>query len=342
MSPDGAEASWGAMPASKDGPSGLESALGRPPDFFIAGHAKCGTTALYEMLRRHPQIYMPELKEPYFFAGELDERGATSRSGALPETLDEYVSLFAEATPDQLVGEASAYYLWSHDAVPRIAALCPEARLIGIFREPASFLRSLHLQFLQDHHECEKSLQKALALEPARREGKRVPRSARWPALLMYSDHVNYSKQLERIYSWFPSEQVLILVYDDLRRDNEGTMRTILRFLGVDDRGPVETIDANPTVWTRSQRLDDFVHSVSVGRGGAATVVKAAVKAVTPSGVRRRALTAVQRGVVHAPPAAADEHAMRELRVRFKSEVVALGEYLKRDLVSLWGYENLG
>src|SRR5580693_6355814 len=45
----------------------------RIPDFFIVGHAKCGTTALYEMLRRHPQIFMPEYKagagkEPWYFA----------------------------------------------------------------------------------------------------------------------------------------------------------------------------------------------------------------------------------------------------------------------------------
>jgi len=31
----------------------------RIPDFFIIGHHKSGTTALYEMLRRHPQIYLP-------------------------------------------------------------------------------------------------------------------------------------------------------------------------------------------------------------------------------------------------------------------------------------------
>ena len=40
----------------------------RFPDFFIVGHAKSGTTALYEMLRRHPQVFMPERKEPWFFA----------------------------------------------------------------------------------------------------------------------------------------------------------------------------------------------------------------------------------------------------------------------------------
>ena len=36
----------------------------RVPDFFIVGHAKSGTTALYEMLRQHPQIFMPASKEP--------------------------------------------------------------------------------------------------------------------------------------------------------------------------------------------------------------------------------------------------------------------------------------
>jgi len=33
------------------------------PEFFIVGQPKSGTTALYEMLRSHPGIYMPELKE---------------------------------------------------------------------------------------------------------------------------------------------------------------------------------------------------------------------------------------------------------------------------------------
>ena len=33
---------------------------------------------------------------------------------------------------------------------------------------------------------------------------------------------------------------------------------------------------------------------------------------------------------------------MLELRRRFKPEVVALSEYLGRDLVTLWGYDDLG
>jgi len=41
--------------------------MSRKPDFFIVGAAKSGTTSLYSYLIQHPTIFMPELKEPYFF-----------------------------------------------------------------------------------------------------------------------------------------------------------------------------------------------------------------------------------------------------------------------------------
>src|SRR5665811_2433497 len=50
-------------PREREAPAGPAQALGlRPPEFFIAGHQKCGTTALYAMLRKHPQIFMPDVK----------------------------------------------------------------------------------------------------------------------------------------------------------------------------------------------------------------------------------------------------------------------------------------
>src|SRR5665647_1293243 len=83
------------------------------PDFFIVGHQKCGTTALYLMLSAHPQIFMPDVKEPWFFAREPEclERGRSSRSR--PDTLEVYLSLFADAAPGQVVGEASPQYIRS-------------------------------------------------------------------------------------------------------------------------------------------------------------------------------------------------------------------------------------
>jgi Sulfotransferase domain len=311
------------------------------PDFFIVGHPKSGTTALYEMLKRHPQIFMCEEKEPWYFSPELRFRPPPRKPFAIPESLEQYLSLFEAAGPQQRAGEASTTYLWSRAAASLIADARPDARIVAILREPASFLRSLHLQFIEAHIETESDLRRALALEAARREDRHIPRHSYWPQMLQYAEHVRYVEQLRRYEAVFPPEQLLVLIYDDFRADNHGTVRTVLRFLGVDDAAPVESVELNSTVHARSQAVHELVHAVAVGRGPISHAVKAAVTAITPRGPRRRLLGAVRRRVVYRDPPVPDEQLMGELRVRFKPEVEALSEYLGRDLVSLWGYDNI-
>jgi Sulfotransferase family len=313
----------------------------RVPDFFIVGHAKSGTTALYEMLRRHPQIYMPASKEPWYLARELHDR-PPPRPDGIARTLDEYLLLFADALPSQRIGEASPLYLWSRTAADAIAGVAPRARIVAILREPASFLRSLHLQFVETYVETESDFRTALSLEQERREGRQIPPYTYWPQTLLYSEHVRYVEQLERYRAAFATERMLVLIYEDFKRDNEATLRTVMRFLEVDDAGPVELIEANPTVAVRSQRVHELVHAVSVGRGPVSVAVKRALKALTPRGLRRSALRATQQRVLYTSPPAPEERLMLELRRRFKGEVEALSEYLDRDLVSLWGYDRLG
>jgi hypothetical protein len=325
-----------AEPRSSGGTTRL-----RMPDFFIVGHGKSGTTALYEMLRRHPQIYMPDGKEPWFFASELRER-TPPRPAGTPATLDEYAALFSAATPEQRVGEASPQYLWSRTAAGAIAAVQPAARIVAILREPASFLRSLHLQFVETYVETETDFRKALALEAARREGRHIPRYTYWPQMLLYSEQIRYVEQLRRYQAAFKREQMLVLVYDDFRRDNVGTIRSVLRFLEVDDTHPVDRLEANPTVGVRSRRLHHLVHAVQVGRGPVSLTAKAAIKALTPRRLRRDGLRAAKQRVLYRTPPPPDEAFMLELRRRFTGEVVALSEYLDRDLVTLWSYDDLG
>jgi hypothetical protein len=330
------------MTSSTEAAANARASSRTVPDFFIVGHPKSGTTALYEMLRRHPQIYMPDLKEPWFLASDMRPRFQPARSGSTPVTLDSYLALFDAAAPGQRVGEASSSYLTSGTAASSIAELRPDARIIAILREPASFLRSLHLQLLQTHVESKGDLRKAIALEGARRRGKHIPRRSHRPQLLQYSDHVRYAEQLRRYHAVFAREQVLVLIYEDFRANNEATVRRVLRFLDVDDTCEIDVLDANPTIRMRSQQLDDMVHAVSVGRGPVSRAVKASIKAVTPRALRRDALAVAQRHVVHGAPQPPDEEFMIELRRRFKGEVVALSEYLDRDLVTLWGYDSIG
>jgi hypothetical protein len=315
------------------------AAAGRVPDFFIVGQPKSGTTALYEMLRSHPQIFMSPGKEPWYFAEELLER-TPPRPGGTPRTLAEYQALFADAAPDQLAGEATALYLWSRTAAARITAAAPHARIIAILREPASLLRSLHLQFVESYVETEDDLRRALALEDVRREGRELPRHTYWPKALMYSENVRYVEQLARYEQHFPPEQILVLVYDDFRSDNAATVSRVLRFLDVADDVEIRPREANPSVEVRSQRVHELVHALSVGRGPLSRAVKRSIKAVTPSTLRRATLEATKRNLVYKPPAGHDQELAREIRERYRDEVAALGEHLGRDLLTLWGYED--
>lgn len=44
------------------------------PDLFLIGAPKCGTTALSHWLRSHPDIFVPDVKEPHFYSGPWADR----------------------------------------------------------------------------------------------------------------------------------------------------------------------------------------------------------------------------------------------------------------------------
>jgi len=293
------------------------------------------------MLRSHPQIFMPDLKEPAFFATDVATRLPQRGAGPLPQTLEEYLGLFVEATPGQLVGEATSLYLWSHDAAGHIARLAPAARIIAVVREPASFLHSLHMQLLQNHVETETDLWKTIEMEQERLDGKNLPRYSPRPQALIYSERVKYVEQLRRYHELFPPEQILTLIYDEFRDDNEATVRKVLRFLGVDDTVEFPTLEVNRSVRVRSQRLHQFVHTFAMSQSPLARASRTTVKALTPKQVNGDAVRKLRRRVMYSGPRPPDEQMMLKLRRRYKPEVQALSEYLDRDLIALWGYDSI-
>jgi hypothetical protein len=335
--PDGAEATAREPTAVSDTTGGAQRSSPRTPDFFIVGHQKCGTTALYEMLKRCPQIYLPDVKEPRYFVPEL------LRPDRKLSTLDGYLALFAAAEDGQLAGEASPQYIRSHTAARAIADMQPAARIVVILREPASFLRSFHLQMVQSNIEPERDFRKALALVEPRREGESLPRRCRNREPLLYSDHVRYVEQLQRFYAAFDPEQIMVVIYDDFRRDNAATVRGVLRFLGVDDGQPIETVQTRPLKAVRSQALRRLADSARTARQhpASSTAFGRTVNALTPSLLRSERFRARWRSLVYKPSPAPDAELTRELRRRFRGEVEALSSHLERDLVAEWGYHEL-
>ena len=144
---------------------------------------------------------MPALKEPHFLASDMQPAQSLRKSAERRSTRVRWMSIWrcsmtrARAACGRGIGVLS---LVTHRG-RRIAELQPAARIIATLREPASFLRSLHLMFLRWGVETETDLGKAISLEPSRREGKSVPRQSHRPQLLNYSEHVCYVEQLRSL-----------------------------------------------------------------------------------------------------------------------------------------------
>src|SRR5260370_37286733 len=78
----------------------------KSPDFFIVGAPRCGTTALYSYLRQHPDVFLPEYKEPHYFNTDMESGGANRDQ-------EKYLSLFSPAQDKKTIREASVLYLLS-------------------------------------------------------------------------------------------------------------------------------------------------------------------------------------------------------------------------------------
>lgn len=139
------------------------------PDFFVIGAARAGTTALYESLRGHPDIFLTPFKETNYFsyAGtKLDVKGpgADFINNSITERSD-YRAQFAAANPGQVLGEISPLYLFEPDAPRNIHDAVPNVRLIAVLRNPIEQAWS-HFLYARHHAiEAEADFVRALDLE---------------------------------------------------------------------------------------------------------------------------------------------------------------------------------
>lgn len=187
----------------------------RKPDFIIIGAAKAGTTSIYRYLARHPGIFMSEPKEPTYFA--RDERFRLGEAW--------YLSLFKNARPNQLCGEASTNYTnWPlyRDTVARMSELVPNAKLIYIMRHPVDRAYSHYIQLIQNIRTDNPDYKFDKTFEQHIRIDESVIQSS------------NYMLQIKQYLERFPRDQMLFLLFDDFVKDPLQIMRQIATFLGVD------------------------------------------------------------------------------------------------------------
>ena len=215
-------------------------------DFFIAGAAKSGTTALHHALSRRSDVFIPDVKEPQFLVwgdatlGELSPQTFWSwpeRRRALSpvnprffvETPSEYEALFASTPTGVVTGDASPQYLYAPGAARRVRAF-PNARVVVLLRSPVERAFSHYERNFELGAETERSFVRAMESEDPTAtplvEGERH-----------YLRMGLYGAQLAEWLRELGRERIWVERYDDLARDSSAVIDRICRFLEIPAAG---------------------------------------------------------------------------------------------------------
>ena len=296
------------------------------PNFIIIGAAKSGTTALYNYLSQHPEIYMSPRKEPRFFAFEgekLNFQGPEKQAQVFNQNtitnIEEYQALFYGVSEQKAIGEASPAYLCVPKAAERIKHYIPNVRLIAILRQPAERAYSSFLHTVRNGDEPNTDFAQAL-----REEEKRI--SNNWEFIWHHKKLGFYYAQLKPYFDKFDHNQIKIYLYEDLTSNPIGLMQAIFQFLGVDQSfTPDMSFKPNVSGIPKSRFLFEFIEKPNR--------IKDLSRLVIPAKIRRLIMNDMRNKNLAKPRLPLS--IKKQMTQEYREDILKLQELIGRDL-SKW------
>jgi hypothetical protein len=274
---------------------------------------------------------MCAIKEPAYFSPDVPPQKVRFRYDS---DENRYFDLFAGASDERYVGEASTYYIYSREAPRLIHEFEPNARIVAMLRNPVEMAWALHGQRAAHGREPIADFEQALAADNQPDAGG-DQRRAQVDMVGRYRDRARYAEQLERWFDVFGQESVHVIVFEDFIADTPREFSRLLAWLGIDAayrpqsfavhnrshtvrRGPVRAlINTAPGRWAAQRllpRILGFERSARLAQG-----VKRSD--VGRSNEKRKAIP---------------DHVRRQLEADLLPDVNRLSSILGRDMAAFW------
>lgn len=218
------------------------------PNFFIIGAPRCGTTALYEYLKEHPQIFMPYIKEPNYFCFDYPDRARDIKSEK------RYLKMYESMTVDHIAaGEGSTGYLRDVETLKRIIEFNKEAKIIIMVRNPIDIAYSQYKRMLYKNHEDVEDFIEAWKLQNKRMSGKALPKQCINEENLQYKNIASVATHIKSVYTIFDKDNILLIYSKDFFNNTEEVYKKVLGFLNVDTDYDATFNKINQTVESKSK-----------------------------------------------------------------------------------------
>ena len=188
------------------------------PNFLVIGAMRAGSTTLFDMLCRHPQMQAPITKEIHYFDSNL-EKGIEWYKANFP---------LKRTGSDCVTGEATPSYLFLPHVPSLVASMLPSVKLLVILRNPISRALSHYNHELLAGRE-RRLLEEALMDDMLRPDTSSLRNHMR----KSYVRRGLYGEQLERWAEYFDRNCIKVLTLSQFVADPNRVLNTVFEHIGI-------------------------------------------------------------------------------------------------------------
>jgi hypothetical protein len=191
-----------------------------PPYAVCVGAAKAGTTTLYALMSRHPEVAASIVKETDFY---YDDR-------LYGMGFDRYCTQYFLPDPNtRLLFEADPVYMYGRGCIERLRDCAPDARVIVMLRNPVDRAFSQY-QYRMAYRRYDESFE-----DMCSREDSRIAQGDAQRMEYGCLDRSRYPAQISEIFRHFPRQQVYFIVFEEFVRDQRTVFARLQRWLGLSE-----------------------------------------------------------------------------------------------------------
>jgi Sulfotransferase domain len=295
------------------------------PNFLIIGSAKSGTTALFEYLEQHPEVFLSNPKEPHFFA--LEGKSLNFCGPGDKETINRlaitdlkrYEKLFENTRGAKAVGEASVSTMYYPESIERIKKYAPNAKILCMLRQPADRAYSAYSFMRMRMLEPCTHFDEALSDETRRIESN-------WHHIWHYKRMGFYYQQLKPYFEQFSREQIRVYLFEDFRKGPTDILRDCFEFLGINSafvpsEKPTPHISGMP-----KSKVVQLIYS-------RARLLRSVLRSAVPKKLKRRLQKGFAKMNLERVPIPADTR--ETLTNDYREDILRLQDLIGQDL-STW------